>query len=72
MANFAVKPWNKPFGKISIFRLFELLAFKAQKVVFLFQNIMEHIFLAYTALKKKLGKKAHFAANPWTKPFEKM
>ena len=25
MANFGPKPWTNPFGKISIFRLFELL-----------------------------------------------
>ena len=72
MVDFTAKPWTKPFGKMSIFRLFELLVFKAQKVVFLFQNIIEHIFLAYTALKKKVGKMVDFTANPWTKPFGKM
>ena len=29
MANFGPKPWVNPFGKISIFRLFELLVFIA-------------------------------------------
>ena len=29
MVNFAPKPWVNPFAKISIFRLFELLAFIA-------------------------------------------
>ena len=29
MAIFAPKPWVKPFGKMSIFRLFELLVFIA-------------------------------------------
>ena len=53
MANYATKPWTKPFGKMSIFRLLELLVFIAQKVVFWFSNIIQHIFLSYTALKKK-------------------
>ena len=30
---FWAKPWVNPFGKISVFRLFEFLAFKAQKGV---------------------------------------
>ena len=49
MANFDPKPWTTPFGKISIFRLLELLVFIAQKGAFSFQNIIKHIFLAYTA-----------------------
>ena len=63
MAIFRRKPWVNPFGKISIFRLFELLLFIAQKGVFLFQNIMKHIFQAYIALKKKTWKNGNF----WTK-----
>ena len=55
MAIFGPKAWVNPFGKMSIFRLFELF-FIAQKGDFLFQKILEHIFLAYTAFKKKLEK----------------
>ena len=60
MAIFGRKPWVNPFGKISIFRLFELLLFIAQKGVFLFQNIIKHIFQAYIALKKKNLEKWQF------------
>ena len=49
MAIFGPKPWVNPFGKISIFRLFELLVFIAQKGVFSFQNIIKYIFRAYIA-----------------------
>ena len=41
---------------MSIFRLFDLLVFIAQKGVFSFQNIVKHIFLADIAEKKKLKK----------------
>ena len=72
MAIFGRKPWVNPFGKISIFRLFELLLFIAQKRVFLFQNIIKHIFQAYIALKKKLGKMAIFGPKPQVDPFGKV
>ena len=36
MANFGPKPWVNPFGKMSIFPLFELLVFVASKGVFSF------------------------------------
>ena len=56
MAIFGPKPWVNPFGKMSIFQLFELLLFVSQAGVFSFLNIIKHIFLAYIALKKKLEK----------------
>ena len=49
MAIFGAKPWVNHFGKMSIFRLFELLVFIAQKGVFSFQNIAKHIFVAHIA-----------------------
>ena len=49
MGVFGQKPWVNPLGKMSIFRLFEVLVFLAQKGVFLFQNIVKDIFLAYLA-----------------------
>ena len=64
MAIFGPKPWVKPFGKISIFRLFELVLFIAQKGVFSFQNIIKHIILDLYCLKKKKWKNGHF----WIKP----
>ena len=62
MAIFGPKPWVNPFGKMSIFRLFELLVFIAQKGVFSLQNIVKDILMAYIA-KKKRQKYGHF----WTK-----
>ena len=56
MAILRPKPWVNPLEKMSIFRLFELHLFIAQKGVFLFQNIIKDIFLAYNA-KKRNGKK---------------
>ena len=71
MAIFGPKPWVNPFGKMSIFRLFELLVFIAQKGVYSFQNILKDIFLAYIA-KKKVRKMAIFGQKPWVNPFGKM
>ena len=49
IAIFGPKPWVNTLRKKSIFRLFELLVFIAQKGVFWFKNIVKEIFLAYTA-----------------------
>ena len=49
MAIFGPKAWVNPFGKISIVRLFYFLFLQ----VFLFQNIVKHIFLAYIAKQKQ-------------------
>ena len=74
MAIFGPKRWVNPFGKMSIFRLFELLVFIAQKGVFSFQNIVKDIFLAYISLekRKKIGKMAIFGPKRWVNPFGKM
>ena len=72
MAIFGPKPWIIDFGKISIFRLFELLVFIAQKGVFSFQNIVKDIFLASIARKEKVGKLVIFGPKPWVNPFGKM
>ena len=61
MAIFGPKPWVNPFGKMSIFRLFELLLFIGQRGIFWFQNIVKDIFLVYIAPKKTVGKMAIFA-----------
>ena len=49
MVVFGLKPWVNPCKKMSIFRLFKIVVFIAQKGVFSFQNIMKDIFLAYIA-----------------------
>ena len=72
MAIFGPKPWVNPFGKMSIFQLFELLVFIAQKGIFSFQNIVKEIFLVYIAPKKNVAKMAIFGQKPWVNPFRKM
>ena len=71
MTIFGPKPWVNPFGKMSIFRLFELLVFIAQKGVFSFQNIVKDIFLAYIASKEKVDKWPFLDKNHGLAPFEK-
>ena len=72
MANFGPKPWTNPLGRISIFRLFKLRVFIAQKVVFSFQNIVKHIFLRKICKRKKVGKMATLGPKAWTNPFGKI
>ena len=72
MAIFGPKPCVNPFGKMSIFRLFELLVLIAQKGVYSFQNIVKDIFLAYIAKKKtKLEKWTFLDQNHGFTPFKK-
>ena len=72
MAIFGTKPWVNPFGKMSIFRLFELLLFIAQKSVFSIQNIVKDILLAYIASKKNKFEKWPFLdQNHGLTPLEK-
>ena len=72
MAILIRKPWVNPFGKIAIFRLFQLLVFIFQKGLYSFQNIVKDIFLAFFALKKKVRKMAILIPKPWVNSFEKM
>ena len=72
MAIFGPKPWVNPFGKMSIFRFFKLLVFKAQKRRFFWlQNIVKDIFLASIALKVKLKKWPVLDQNHGLTPLEK-
>ena len=66
------KPWFIPFGKMSIFRLFELSVFIAQKGVFWFQNIVKDILLAYNALKRILERWPFLDQKPRVIHFGKM
>ena len=65
MAIFEAKPLFNPFGKLSIFRLFKLLVFIAQKAVFL---VLEYHFSVPYCIKKA-GKMAIFGPQPWVKAF---
>ena len=62
---------SKTMGKMSNFRLFELLVFIALKGVFSFLNIVEHIFLAYIAFKKNWKKLPFLDQNHELTPSEK-
>ena len=72
MTIFGPKPWANPFGKISIFRLFELLVFITYNGVFSFYNIVKDILLAIIASKRKVWNMPIFGQKPWVNPFEKL
>ena len=70
MAIFEPKPWVNPFGKMSIFRLLELLISIGQKGVVSFQNIIKDILLSYIS-QKKLEKWPFLEQNHDLTPLEK-
>ena len=72
MAIFGLKPWVNPFGKMSFFRLFELLVFIGQKGVFFGLEYRKRHFPGLYCLKKKVGKMAIFGPKQWVSPFGKM
>ena len=72
MAIFGPKPWVNPFGKMSIFRILELLVFIAYKGAFSFQIIVKVIFLTYSAEKKMLEKWPYLDQNHGLTPLEKL
>ena len=53
MAIFGAKPLVKPFGKVSIFQLFEFLVFIAYKGVFSVVEYHKRQFPGLNCLKKK-------------------
>ena len=72
MAIFEPKPWVNPFGKMSIFGLFELFVFIAQKrPSFVLEYLKKHS-PGLPCLKKKVGKMASFGLKSWVNPFGKM
>ena len=68
MANFGPKPCTKPFGKMSIFRLFELLVFFSQERRFFAKQYHKTHFPRLYCLKKKGAKMANFEPKPRTNP----
>ena len=70
-ANFLSKPWTNPFGKIPIFSTFLAPCFYILEKLFSFQNILEHIFLAYFPYIKKLEKLLIFDQNHGLTPLKK-
>ena len=71
MGIFGPKPWVNPFGKMSIFRGFELLVFIVYKGVFFVLEYRKRYFSGLHCLKKKVGKMAIFGPKPWLNPFGK-
>ena len=71
MAIIGPKAWVNPFGKMSIFRLFEILLFIPQKGDFSIQNIVKDIFLAYIGLKSKKEKWPFLDQSHGLTPLEK-
>ena len=72
MAIFGPKPWVNPFGKMSIFGLFELLFFyRLEWRFFVLEYLRKHFPCLY-CLKKKIGKMAIFRRKRWVNPFGKM
>ena len=71
MAIFGSQRWVNPFGKMSIFRLFKLLVFKAQKERFLVLEYYKRHFPGSYCLKKKVGKMAIFGPKLWVNAFGK-
>ena len=72
MAIFGPKPWVNPFGKMSIFRLFQLLVFTAQKGVFR-SRISQKIFSRPILPKKKKLEKCPFLDRKhWLTPFKNL
>ena len=72
MAIFEPKPCVNPFGKMSIFLLFELLVFlRLERGLFVLEYGKRH-FPGLYCQKKKLGKMAIFGQKPWVNPFGKM
>ena len=66
MAIFEPKPWVNPFGKMSIFRVFELLVFLSLKRrFFVVEYRKRHFPRLYFLKKKTVGKMAIFGPKPW-------
>ena len=72
MAIFGPKPWVNPFGKMSIFGLFQLLVFIAPKRSFFVLEYLKKLSPELYCLKKKVQKMAIFGPKQWVIPFGKM
>ena len=72
MAVFGPKPWVNPFGKMSIFALFERVVYRAQKGVFCVLVYRKRDFPGLYCLKEKVGKMVIFGPKPCVNPFGKM
>ena len=64
MAIFGPKPWVSPFGKMSMFGLFELVCFYSLKRRIFVLEYRKRYFPGLYCLKKKAGKVAIFGPKP--------
>ena len=72
MAISGPKPWVNPFGKMSIFPVFELLFFYSlERRVFVLEY-RKRYFPGLHCLKKIVGKMPIFGPKPRVNPFGKM
>ena len=72
MATFGPKSWVNPFGKMSIFPLFDLLVFIGYKgILFVLEYCKIH-FPGLFCLKKELEKWPFFCQNHGLTPLEKL
>ena len=72
MAIFGPKRWVNPFGKMSIFQLFEGLVFYSFEMRFFVLEYHKRHFPDVYCRKKKVGKIAIFGPKRWVNPFGKM
>ena len=72
MGLFGPKPWVNPFRKNSIFQLFQLLVFIAQKGIFRSRISYKTFSWSLLPKKKKPKKMAIYGPKPWVNPFRKM
>ena len=72
MAILGPKPWINPFGKMSFFRILELLVFITQKGVFFNLDYRKSHFPNLYCRKKNVTKMAIFGPKPWVNLFGKM
>ena len=69
MDTFGPKPWINPFGKISIFRLFQFSCFYSLERRFFVLEYRKRHFADLYCLKKKSWKNGHFWTKLWINPF---
>ena len=72
MTSFGPKPWVNSFGKMAIFRLFEIRFFIAPKKSFLVLEYLKRYFPAYFTEKKEVGKMTIFGPKSLVNTFGKM
>ena len=72
MAIFGPKPWVNPFGRRSIFRLFEVFVFHSLERRFFDPEYRKRYCPVLYFLKRKVGKMVIFGPKPWVNPFGKM